>query len=335
MPATSNLPPASRRSKSPLHTLTRKSRTLHSTRAATARPPHLPRTILPPPAEPLTARLEDLNLSPEIVSAETLSGFTSQSSWIYDSIPAIMTSDSHLGLSAAPFHTTRWSRVCLAKADSEHGRRALADLCEIYYLPVVAYLGHELRDPEAAREMSHAFFAEMLAGGTIRTADERRGRFRSYLFGAVKHFVFRQREIRRSLKRGAGHQPVSMDDEGVADVPDGNVMSPDAAFDLQWALTTLERALEALRAECRSEGKASIFDHIRPMLTGDAAYGDQAAAAAACGMGIEAFRVALHRMKRRLRQCVKAEVAGTLEDAEAVADEMRILFEALGGSKRL
>jgi RNA polymerase sigma-70 factor (ECF subfamily) len=179
--------------------------------------------------------------------------------------------------------------------------------------------------------MSHAFFAEMLGGGTIHTAERERGRFRSYLLGAVKHFVSRQREMKRSLKRGGGAESVSMDDADVAEVQDGRVISPDAAFDRQWAMTMLERSLEALRAECIAQGKGVFFDHVRPMLTGDAAYGEQGAVAAACDMGIEAFRVAVHRMKKRLRQCVKAEIAGTLDDTAGVTDEMQILFEALGG----
>lgn len=231
----------------------------------------------------------------------------------------------------APFLTTRWTRVCLAKADSEDGRKALADLCDAYYEPVVAYLKSVLRDADAARDMSHAFFAEMLGGGTIHTADRQRGRFRSYLLGSVKHFVSRQREIQRALKRGAGHLAVSLEDGDVAEVKDAGVLSPDAAFDRQWALTLLERSLAALRSECESEGRVRFFDVVRPMLTGDAAYGDQGAAAAACGMSLEAFRVAVHRMKKRLRQCVKAEIAGTLDDASGVPDEMQILFEALSG----
>lgn len=242
-----------------------------------------------------------------------------------------MTSTPQPTLHAAPFHTTRWTRVCLAKADSEDGRRALADLCDAYYEPVVAYLRSVFRDADAAREMSHAFFAEMLAGSAINTADRERGRFRSYLLGAVKHFVSRQREMQLSLKRGAGLVPVSMDEEGVVEVRDSGIISPDAAFDRQWALTVLERSLEALRAECLSGGKERLFDHSRPFLTGDSAYGDQGAAAAACGMSIEAFRVALHRMKKQLRQCMKAEITGTLEDVASVTDEMQILFEALGG----
>ena len=90
---------------------------------------------------------------------------------------------------ASAFHTTRWTRVCLAKADSDEGRGALAELCEAYYEPVVAYLRGVLRDADAAREMSHAFFAEILAGGAISGADPLRGRFRFYLLGAVRHFV--------------------------------------------------------------------------------------------------------------------------------------------------
>ncbi len=241
-----------------------------------------------------------------------------------------MPASTRLPIAPAPFHTTRWTRVCLAKADSEAGRQALADLCGAYYEPVVAYLCRALREADTARDMSHAFFAEMLAGGRMASADRNHGRFRSYLLGAVKHFVSRQREMQRSLKRGGGVAPLSLEADGVAEVPDGNVASADAAFDQQWAMTMLERSLQALRRECESEGRGAFFDLVRPQLTGDSAYGDQAIAAAACGMNLNAFRVAVHRLKKRLRQCVKAEIAGTLDDAAEVGDEMQRLFEALG-----
>lgn len=244
--------------------------------------------------------------------------------------PPSMTATPCVSPSPASFHTTRWTRVCLAKADSEDGCRALADLCDAYYEPVFTYLCSVLRDADAARDMSHAFFAEMLGGGTIRTADRERGRFRSYLLGAVKHFVSRQREMQRSQKRGGGAAAVSLDAEGVIDVPDSGLLPPDVAFDRQWALTMLERSLQALRSECFAEGRASFFDQVRPMLTGDSDRGEQAGIAAACGMGIDALRMAVHRLKKRLRQCVKAEIAGTLDGSASVTDEMQILLEALG-----
>ncbi len=138
----------------------------------------------------------------------------------------------------------------LAKSESEDGRRALAELCQAYYEPVVSFLRWELRDAEAAREMSHAFFAEMLAGGTIASADRGRGRFRSYLLGAVKHFLSHHREAARRLKRGGGAEHVSLDEEvsGAREIADPQQISPDAAFDRQWAITTLARALEVVEA---------------------------------------------------------------------------------------
>src|SRR5215213_711999 len=116
--------------------------------------------------------------------------------------PAAMTTpSSRPAHPPGAFHTTRWTRVCLAKADSEDGRRALADLCDAYYEPVVAFLRCELRDADAARDLSHAFFAQMLGGGTIHTADRQRGRFRSYVLGAVKHFLSHHRTAARREKR--------------------------------------------------------------------------------------------------------------------------------------
>src|SRR4051794_31925922 len=108
-----------------------------------------------------------------------------------------MTTEPRPPLNHASFHTTRWTRVCLAQADSDEGRLALADLCAAYYSPVVAFLRCELRDADMASELSHAFFAEMLAGSTIRRAEQERGRFRSYLLGAVKHFLSHHREAAR------------------------------------------------------------------------------------------------------------------------------------------
>jgi len=229
------------------------------------------------------------------------------------------------------FHTTRWTRVCLARVDSEDGRAALADLCDAYYEPVVAFLSCKLRDADSARDLSHAFFAEILSGGAIHTADRERGRFRSYLLGAVKHFLSRHREFTHRMKRGGGVEALSMDDEAAGAIPDTRQVSPDAAYDRQWALTVLTRALNALRSECAAEGRETLFDRIKPWLLGDAVHGDQAALAAACGMSPAALKMVVHRLKHGFRQCVKAEVAGTLEDPALVEVEMRSLFAALGG----
>ena len=231
----------------------------------------------------------------------------------------------------ATFLTTRWTQVRQAKADSDDGRKALADLCDAYYEPVVAFLRCELRDADAARELSHEFFAQLLAGCGITHAEREHGRFRSYLLGAVKHFLAHQREAAQRLKRGGGVVPVSLDEDASAmrAIPDARQISPDAAFDRQWALTLLSRALEAVRHECKAAGRADFFEKVKPWLTGEGAHGDQVVLAESCTMTPAALKMAVQRLKQRFRDCVKAEVAGTLDDAAMVAAEMQVLFAAL------
>ena len=243
----------------------------------------------------------------------------------------MMTPVSSPPVRSASFHTTRWTQVRSAKSDSEDGRKALADLCDAYYEPVLAFLRCELRDADTAQEMAHEFFARMLAGGGIVQVERTQGRFRSYLLGAVKHFLSHQREAARRLKRGGGVVPVSLDDEAsaVRKVADEGTLSPEAVFDRQWAVTVLAHALDALRHECGADGKAAFFERVKPWLTGEAAHGDQVELAAECGMTTAALKMAIQRLKQRFRERVKAEIAGTLEDEAMVDEEMRALQAAL------
>jgi len=91
-------------------------------------------------------------------------------------------------VNAAPitstFAPTRWTLVLRASGRGEEAEAALADLCGAYYAPVVAFLRHEGRDEDAAREMAHAFFAGLLADG-VGAPEPARGRFRSYLQGSA------------------------------------------------------------------------------------------------------------------------------------------------------
>ena len=106
----------------------------------------------------------------------------------------------------------------------------------------------------------------------------------------------------------------------------------DEFFDRQWALAVLDRALSELEKEWTDAGKADEFARLKPWLTGDADHGDQAASARAFGMSEGALKVAVHRVRRRFRELVKAEIAQTLDAPDAVDDEMRQLFAALGAS---
>jgi hypothetical protein len=108
-------------------------------------------------------------------------------------------------------------------------------------------------------------------------------------------------------------------------------LSPEAVFDRQWAVTVLDRAMQALHAECLAQGKPELVNQARPWLMGESGYGDQSAVAAALGLSLPAMKAVIHRLRSRFRQLVKAEVAGTLGQDGSVEDEMRSLFAALAG----
>ena len=109
------------------------------------------------------------------------------------------------------------------------------------------------------------------------------------------------------------------------------MLSRDAAFDRQWTLTVLARSLDALRRECDAEGHGAFFEQVKPWLTGDAAHGEQTALAADCGINANALKVAVHRMKRRFRELLKAEVTGTPDHTAHVDTEMQAVLAALRG----
>ena len=236
---------------------------------------------------------------------------------------------------ASGFHTTRWTLVRNARGVSPAAREALSALCAAYYAPVVAFLRREGRDEDAARELAHEFFAKVLAETALGDADRGRGRFRSYLLGAVKHFLANRRRDSAREKRGGGAEHVAFgegtDTSPGVDVADARALPLDADFDRAWALAIVERALVLLQGESETAGQAAQFTALQPWLTPAGAPAAQADVASQLGLSEGAVKVAIHRLRRRFREIVRAEVAQTLHDAADFDDEMRHLVAALAG----
>jgi RNA polymerase sigma-70 factor (ECF subfamily) len=231
------------------------------------------------------------------------------------------------------FVTTRWTRVLEARGDSPEARTALSDLCAVYYVPVFAFIRRNAQDEDVARELTQEFFARLLARNGLDRVDPQRGRFRSFLLGAVKHFLADMRDHDRRLKRGAGQSVVSLDaDAGTAigvELPDQKAAAPDREFDHRWALTLLGLALEAMAQEYKEAGKSAQFEALKPWLTGDDEHISQAEAARQLGMNEGAVKVAIHRLRRRLRDVIKIEISQTVKDRADIDLEMHDLLQAL------
>ena len=221
------------------------------------------------------------------------------------------------------FHPTRWTLVLQARGEGEPARAALSDLCGAYYLPVVGFLRREGRSEDAARELAHAFFETLLTDG-VGTPDPQRGRFRSYLLGALKHFLSNRRAAELAAKRGAGIEHVSLEEEMADDFAAEDQDS--LSFDREWALALIARALAALELE--HAAKPASFSVLKPWLDGHATR-PQIDAAEQLGLSGNAVKVAIFRLRSRFRQLVRDEISATVDDPAEAREELRHLIAIL------
>jgi RNA polymerase sigma factor (sigma-70 family) len=234
------------------------------------------------------------------------------------------------------FHTTQWSLIAalpdrIGEPD-DRAREALTHLCEAYWRPLYAFARYSGHSAEDARDLTQAFLARVIERGGLGGANPDRGRFRSYLLGAMKHFMANARERSNAKKRGGGqpfvHGDISeMESRINAPKYPATASDADRAFDRNWAHETTAAALEELEGEWARRGKADEYTAMRPALTGEIP--DRSEAAERLGMTESAMNVAIHRLRRRYAALVREAVARTVADEADIEDELRYLVAVL------
>ncbi len=232
------------------------------------------------------------------------------------------------------FRTTRWSLVrAAASADEPQARRALSELCELYWPAVYAYARRRGLDAASAEDLTQTLFARLLERDQLAGVDEQRGRFRAWLRAAVEHQWAGDRERAAALKRGGGHALVSLDRaaaERVVGASGASGDDPARAFDRAWVHTLLGNVLEELAAEYAERGRAPLFEALRPTLDGSGEAPPLAELAARLGTTHGAVKVAVHRLRNAFGQRLRRAVAETVANAGDVEDELDELFRSAG-----
>jgi RNA polymerase sigma-70 factor (ECF subfamily) len=236
------------------------------------------------------------------------------------------------------FATTRWSVIISSAdvdSDDEKAHRALAELCQIYWRPVFAFISARTKSPEDAQDLTQDFFAMILAPKWLRNADQNRGRFRSLLLRSAENFL-RDAALRGvRQRRGGGAQMISWDD-WMAEAPSQVTVSsraletspPAYIFDVRWAVTVVEQALRRLGEECERKGHRRLFETLSRYLTAEreASY---ASLAGELGLQESDVKRQLHAMRLRYRWLLRSEVARTVRTPSEIDDEIRNLCAAL------
>jgi RNA polymerase sigma factor (sigma-70 family) len=233
----------------------------------------------------------------------------------------------------ANFLPTHWTVVLAAGSnDSADARDALEKLCRAYWPPIYAFIRRQGHNPHDAQDLTQGFFARLLEKNCIADADRSKGRFRSFLLGTLKHFLANEWDKANAQKRGGGRALIPIDvasAETSCGIELADNLTADKVFERRWALTLLDQVLRRLRHDFANEGKEKLFEQLKQTLTEDSRSVPYAEIATRLGTSEGAIKVAVHRLRQRYRELLRAEIASTVAGPDEVEDEIRNLFAAL------
>jgi RNA polymerase sigma-70 factor (ECF subfamily) len=241
----------------------------------------------------------------------------------------------------ARFNTTNWGLVAVAANDQEALNsqvvtKALEDLYRTYCYPVYAFIRRRGRTREEAQDLTQDFFVHLLERNTLRRADPDRGKFRSFLLGALEFFLAQVNEKASALKRGGKAEFVFLDNDS-AEVQYQLVseeLSAERVFEIRWAASLISAALQSLRSEMVREGKADVYETLQGFLLGEKSSSYQEVAER-LGFSIGAMKTVIRRLRARYRTLLREEVAQTVVNPDDIDNELMALRAVLSsGHKR-
>jgi DNA-directed RNA polymerase specialized sigma24 family protein len=230
------------------------------------------------------------------------------------------------------FVTTHWSLILAARSEAPEASTALDQLCRTYWPPLFVYARRDGLSPHDAQDAVQGFIAHLLARQDLNTVSPERGRFRSFLLAAFKHFLVSRVRGESAAKRGGNAVVVRLDVVDTLETmcaPElADAGTPDKAFDRTWAHNLMARALQRLGAEHQTPRQAQLFAVLQPTLMDGGRVSREAELAAQLGLMPGALAVAATRLRRRYRTLIEDEVKQTLANPADLAEEMKALWLA-------
>ncbi len=235
---------------------------------------------------------------------------------------------------AGVFATTHWSVVLAAREEeSPEATKALEQLCRAYWYPLYVYIRRRGYNPEDAQDLTQEFFAALLRKDYFRRADPERGRFRNFLLYSLQNFLINEWNRAKAVKRGGGAVMVPLAVDGAEKRYSGEpatLLTPERVYEKRWAMTLLEQALNGLEQEYAAAGNSRVFGELVELLWGKEAGISYSQVGERLGLSAGAARGAMHRLRVRFRERLRAEVAHTVADFGELEDELRHLLSAVG-----
>jgi RNA polymerase sigma-70 factor (ECF subfamily) len=242
-------------------------------------------------------------------------------------------SQTEMGGTRQRFLTTQWSLIENVKAGQDRDQILIGFLLEQYWKPVYCYLRRKGYDNEQAKDLTQAFFHEVVLNrDLVGRADQSRGRFRSFLLHALEQYTRKQNLKARAQKRIPKEKLVSLEVAEPPELPESVATGPvEESYHYAWISALLERVVAAVRAECTEKGQAThwaIFSEriVQPTLTDRPA---PPLASICKAHGIADTQTASNMIvtvKRRFRSLLVQNIRRTLLDGHKAPEEIEELL---------
>ncbi|WP_395736866.1 RNA polymerase sigma factor [Prosthecobacter sp.] len=232
------------------------------------------------------------------------------------------------------FPTTHWTLVQIVQgADKKQAAVALEDLCESYWYPIYAFLRRSGKSAHDAEDLTQMLFQKLVADEALQEVRKERGRLRSFLIGMVRRVISRQDRHDDALKRGGGETLLSLDetvaDDRYANEP-ADLQDPERLYDRAWAMQLLESVRLKLRESFIKNKRLADYEVLEAYLGWDDSPAPHAELAIRLGSNEGAVRVLVHRLRKKFRDLLEAEISKTVVNAEDIAEELEWLRTAVG-----
>lgn len=237
-----------------------------------------------------------------------------------------------IGTEGQAFVTTHWSVVLVAQGSSPAAHAALEKLCRTYWPPIYSFVRRDGRSVEEAQDLTQSFFGLLLERRDFDAVRREKGRLRSYLLVALKHFLVNERQRVVSIKRGEGRALIPLDQIIARERNDpepADALTADKIYERRWALTVLDQVLARLDAEYRAAGNDRLLEYFKELLADEPERISQAKIGSELSMTENAVKQAYHRFRQRYRELLREEIAHTVAAPGDIEDELRHLIAVL------
>jgi RNA polymerase sigma-70 factor (ECF subfamily) len=232
----------------------------------------------------------------------------------------------------AAFTTTHWSVVLEAQGESSEAQAALEKLCRVYWRPIYSFVRRQGGRPEDAQDLTQGFFALLLERRDLRTVRKEKGRLRSCLLTALKHFLADEHRRAMAVKRGKGERLIPLEElcaEEQSGMEPAEPLTAERIYERRWASTLLDRVLGRLEDQYRARDNAALFDSLSQLLVDEPGAPSHAEIAARLGMTENAVSQAFHRFRQGYQSLLREEIAHTVATPGDIESELRHLIAVI------